>query len=227
MHAELLSESELLLLIGDSISPGNIGQLQQLQQALRQQAGSAIINSIPAYASLLVRFDPLQIAPQQFLQLAEHLLQQPVQANATAMARLVELPVCYHPDLAADLHTAAQACGISTAELAALHSGQEYRVYALGFAPGFAFSASLDERLQLPRKPQAVNVSAGAVAIAGRQTAIYPQASPGGWHVIGHCPLPMFVAGNTPPARLQPGDRLRFVAISLAQYHALREASHG
>jgi KipI family sensor histidine kinase inhibitor len=103
----------------------------------------------------------------------------------------------------------------------AAHSGVQYRVGAIGFAPGFAYLGMLDARLVLPRRSTPrTHVPAGSVAIAEQQTAIYPQASPGGWHLLGLCPWPMFSLAGTAPCRLALGDRVRFVAIDQATYCA-------
>ena len=101
-----------------------------------------------------------------------------------------------------DLAEVAQACGLGVAEVIALHSAVEYRVGAIGFAPGFAYLGELDSRLQLPRRATPrTRVPAGSLAIAERQTAVYPQASPGGWHLLGRCPLSLF---DSPENAAQP-----------------------
>jgi KipI family sensor histidine kinase inhibitor len=113
----------------------------------------------------------------------------------------------------------AQACGLSVAEVIELHSAGEYRVGAIGFAPGFAYLGELNERLALSRlATPRTGVPAGSLAIAERQTAIYPQASPGGWHLLGLCPWKLFDVRRTPPCPLALGDRVRFVSIDEARY---------
>jgi KipI family sensor histidine kinase inhibitor len=102
-----------------------------------------------------------------------------------------------------------------------LHSAREYRVGAIGFAPGFAYLGELDARLALPRRATPrVRVPAGSLAIAERQTAVYPQASPGGWHLLGRCAWPLFDAQRDPPCPLRVGDRVRFLPIDAAAWRA-------
>ena len=119
------------------------------------------------------------------------------------------------------MNQVAEACGLSVTQVIELHSAVEYRVGVIGFAPGFAYLTELDARLALPRRatPRSL-VPAGSLAIAERQTAIYPQASPGGWHLLGRCPWPMFDLQAAPPCRLVVGDRLRFVPVDQARYLA-------
>ena len=120
-----------------------------------------------------------------------------------------------------ELAAVAAACDLSVSEVIALHSGVEYRVGAIGFAPGFAYLSELDGRLALPRRSTPrTRVPAGSLAIAERQTAIYPQASPGGWHLLGRCPWSLFDWQAAQPCRLALGDRVRFVPIDARTYRA-------
>ena len=140
------------------------------------------------------------------------------EAPQFAPAPLLELPIWYAGE---DLATVAAACDLSGSEVIALHSGVEYRVGAIGFAPGFAYLSELDGRLALPRRSTPrTHVPAGSLAIAERQTAIYPQASPGGWHLLGRCPWSLFDWQAAQPCRLALGDRVRFVAIDQHTYLA-------
>jgi 5-oxoprolinase (ATP-hydrolysing) subunit B len=128
-----------------------------------------------------------------------------------ASARTFEIPVTYDGE---DLAEVARSCGLREDEVAALHAGAECTVAFVGFQPGFAYIDGLDARLHLPRRAEPrTRVPAGAVAIAGAQSAVYPFASPGGWHIIGTTQLRMFDPQREPAALLQPGDRVRFVSV--------------
>lgn len=129
----------------------------------------------------------------------------------TASARTVEIPVRYDGE---DVRAVAHACGLREDEVASLHAGARYVVAFVGFQPGFAYLDGLDRRLQLPRRAEPrTRVPAGSVAIAGAQSAVYPFASPGGWHLIGSTALRMFDPKREPAALLQAGDRVRFVPV--------------
>ena len=164
---------------------------------------------MPAYASVVVRFDPLRLLPgdaeREVIRLAKtH------GSLAPERGREVEIPTRYDgPDL---LETAERS-KLTVEELVAFHSGRAYRAYFLGFLPGFAYCGVLDPRILAPRlvRPRE-RVPAGSVAVADGQTSIYPFDSPGGWRLIGRTDVPVFDSTREPPALIRPGDRVRFVA---------------
>jgi KipI family sensor histidine kinase inhibitor len=132
------------------------------------------------------------------------------------------LPVYYAGEVGEDLESLAQHAGLSTAEVIDLHSSTEYRVYAIGFAPGFAYLGQVDERIAAPRlTTPRLKVPRGAVAIADRQTAVYPAVSPGGWNLIGRCPVRMFDPDAEPTMPVTVGDRVRFEPVSRERFLAL------
>lgn len=216
------SDSSLLAVLGNTISPEVHERVIALFRALqaRQQAG--IRNLHPAYASLLVDFDPLRISYDYVAGLVEGLAKSYQAANASE-ARAVSIPVCYDAEFGPDLGDVAAHAGISIDEVIRLHSSATYLVYFLGFSPGFAYMGGLLEKLHTPRlaTPRA-QVAAGTVGIAGSQTGVYPVDSAGGWRLIGRTPLRMFDAGANPPTRLQPGDRVKFEAIDRAAFAAIQ-----
>lgn len=165
--------------------------------------------AVPAYASVVLSFDPDTLALPDAERHAAELLRRPAAApRAAGEARTVEVATRYDgPDLA----EVAALSRVSVDELIALHSGRAYDVYFLGFLPGFAYCGRLDPRIVAPRldRPRE-RVPRGAVAIADGQTGIYPFASPGGWRLIGSTDLAVFDPSHEPPALLRPGDRVRF-----------------
>jgi KipI family sensor histidine kinase inhibitor len=136
----------------------------------------------------------------------------------------VELPVCYEPEFALDLNEVAKKAGVAPDEVVTRHAQGQYRVLMMGFAPGHAYMGGLDEKLAVPRRasPRAI-VPAGSVAIANEQTVVYPYAISGGWNVIGRTPKVLFDATRPRPSLLWPGDRVRFLAISRAEFLELQE----
>jgi len=140
-------------------------------------------------------------------------------------ARIVDIPVCYEGEHAPDLEKVAAQKGLSPKEVIEVHTGALYRVYMIGFLPGFPYLGRLDTRIEIPRKPQPEAVRAGGVGIAGMQTGIYPLDSPGGWWVIGRTPVKLFDAGAGSPALLRAGDQVRFLSISPAEFREISFAN--
>ena len=136
-----------------------------------------------------------------------------------AEGKLIELPVYYHPDVGPDLERVACNNGLTVEEVIAIHAGRDYTVCAIGFAPGFAFLADVDARIATPRheRPRA-KVVTGSVGIADRQTAVYPMDTPGGWQLIGRCPVPLYDPEQIPLSPFELGDRVRFVPVERADY---------
>jgi inhibitor of KinA len=134
---------------------------------------------------------------------------------------VVAIPVCYQGEYAPDLDWVARQKGLSGPQVVSIHTDAIYRVYMVGFLPGFSYMGMLDKQLQLARKPRPVPVAAGGVGIAGSQTGIYPLDSPGGWQIIGRTPMQLFDAAENPPVRLKAGDLVRFCPISAAEFRRL------
>jgi inhibitor of KinA len=132
--------------------------------------------------------------------------------------RLLRIPVCYEGEYAPDLESFAELAGIPPGELIQLHTAPIYRVYMIGFLPGFPYLGKVDEKLRAPRKPRPVAVKAGGVGIAGNQTGIYTLNSPGGWQIIGRTPVPLFDPSAQRPARLRIGDSIQFCPISTGEF---------
>lgn len=221
MRLEPAGAEALLLVLAEQPQADLPLRLAQLAQRLRTELGSLVTDLVPGWTGLLIHYDLLRCDPQSLAARITPLLEQWLseQSLPSAGERLHELPVCYDGE---DLEAVAQACGLTVAQVVELHAGCEYRVGAIGFAPGFAYLGELDARLALPRRATPrVRVPVGSLAIAERQTAIYPQASPGGWHLIGRCPLRLFDPSRQPPSPFQQGDRVRFVAIDAQAFGRL------
>lgn len=170
--------------------------------------------TVPGYATLLVRYNPLAMDYAQALELVRR------EAERVALAplpepRRVEVPVYYGGEHGPDLEDVARHCGLTPAEVVRLHAAGEYPVYLIGFTPGFPYLGGMDPRLATPRlvtpRPR---VPAGSVGIAGPQTGIYSIDSPGGWRIIGWTPLRLFDPAADPPALLRPGDVVVFRQVS-------------
>lgn len=215
---------------GSRVSANVSAQVQQaeqlIRQAMQQELAQNIIDLVPSYASLMVMFNMMTTDHHTILNKLRTLLQQ-VDHHSTEQgdaneANIVELPVYYSNESGPDLSVIAQRAQLTVEQVIELHQAQEYRVYAIGFAPGFAYLGEVDERIAAPRlSTPRMKVPKGAVAIADRQTAIYPSVSPGGWNIIGLCPIDMFDANATPTMPVNVGDRVKFKAISKEEFFSL------
>jgi inhibitor of KinA len=217
------------LVLGDRIAPEVVDTVTALdrQVAASHQAGElpGLIETVPSFCSLTVIYDPLQTSRQQLLAALEQLPPADTLRRSSA-SRLWRLPVCYEGDCGPDLEATAAALGISVETLIDQHRQAEYRVYTLGFLPGFPFMGDLPSALQLPRRREPrLRVAPGSVAIAGALTAIYPSESPGGWHLLGQCAVPLFDSARPQPSLLQPGDRVCFTAVNAAEHRRLQQAA--
>lgn len=215
-----LGDSALVLAFAPRIDSDINHRVHAIASALLASLGSNRVECVPAYHTLTVHFDLMQ---DDFETLAALTVGMPEESgNALQSARQIAIPVCYDARLAPDLAAVAERAGLSTETLVRLHSTADYRVYFLGFKPGFAYLGGLPEALHIPRRASPrLSVPAGAVGIGGAQTGIYPSASPGGWQLIGRTPLSLFNVQKSPPSLLQPGDRLKVEVITFAEFIAL------
>ena len=240
-------DAALTIEFGRAIDPAVAARVARLDRrvAALVAAGAlpGVVETVPTFRSLAVLIDPLVTDPET---VAARLLgsdeagvgidaprDAPRDADARhadardvrapePVPRLWTLPVRYGGEHGPDLDAVARATGLSADEVIDLHAGTEVGVYMLGFLPGYAFLGDTDVRLRLPRRDEPrTRVPAGSVAVATSLTGVYPVDSPGGWHLLGHCPVPMFDAAASPPALLAPGDRVRFRAVDAAEHAAI------
>jgi KipI family sensor histidine kinase inhibitor len=205
------SDRALLVVFGDAITTAAGRDVRVLHAWLRDEPQDAIVDLHPAYATLLIRYDPLRCDPdalaREIARRAENLSGRPERAP-----RSFEIPVRYGGAFGPDLEEVARVTGLSAEAVVAAHAGAAYDVRFIGFSPGFPYLAGLPERLATPRREAPrVHVPAGSVAIAGLQAGIYPVRSPGGWSIIGRTDFVLFDPKQEPGAILAPGDRVRFV----------------
>ncbi len=195
--------------------------VQQATQLIQQHLSADIVDLIPSYGSILVMFNLLEIDHHHLRNKLKKLLEN-CGTQLAKQGKLIELPVYYSLESGQDLPRIAEKSKLSIDEVIHLHQTQEYRVYAIGFAPGFAYLGEVDERIAMPRlSTPRLKVPKGAVAIADRQTAVYPAQSPGGWNIIGLCPVDMFNPEAKPIMTVSVGDRVKFIAINRDEFLAL------
>lgn len=206
-------DAALSLELGDGIDAATNARVRALDLALARDPFPGFLESVPAYRSLLVLFDPARAGAAAA---GEALLRLAARADAPAApGRLHRIPTLYGGEAGPDLADLARRRGIAPQEVVALHASREYTAFMLGFTPGFAYLGLLPEALDTPRRATPrVRVPAGSVAVAGLQTAVYPVASPGGWNLIGRTSLRLFDPALDPPALLAPGDRVVFAPVA-------------
>ena len=176
---------------------------------------------VVGYCSVTVYFDPLRVDGDD---LKSHLLRLATNLPdiGDTVGAEIDVDVCYGGEYGPDLADVAARAGLSEAEVIAIHAARTYRVYVVGFIPGFPYMASVDERLALPRRASPrMRVPAGSVAIAAGQTGIYPRETPGGWHLIGRTRVKPYDRARANPFLFKPGDRVRFHSVDRAHFEGL------
>ena len=192
----------------------------RIAEGVRQRRIRGVRDVVPTFRSVAVFFDPLAT---DLTTIVEALEERSDQRQPREAGRVVEVPVVYGGDAGPDLASIANDAGLTPEAVVARHASRAYRVFMLGFLPGFPYMAPVDEAIAAPRRPAPrARVPAGSVGIAGQQTGIYPRESPGGWQIIGRTPLELFDAGKTPPALLAPGDTVRFVPVESDRAEGVR-----
>jgi inhibitor of KinA len=216
------SEQALLVYLGEEIGGAAHERVVRLLRLLQSEPIKWLRNIQPAYCSLLITFDAAAVDHAE-VQAKISEIEKRAEKMPARKARLVEVPVCYGGEFGPDLEDVAAQRGLQAEKIVELHISRTYHVYFLGFAPGFAYLGDLAEeiatpRLETPRK----EVAAGSVGIAGRQTAIYPLATPGGWQLIGRTPLEIFRKDREPMGLIVIGDQVRFRPVTRAEFLAMR-----
>jgi len=208
-----MGDRSLLVELGETISPEVNCRVQQLMLRLQQARLPGVREFAPGYRSLLVVFDPLAISPAVLKTRITEVAVQPG-SSGLPQAKLITVPVFYGGNYGPDLEWVSGHLGISTAEVIRFHTETVYRVYMIGFTPGYPYMGELPEALAIPRRSTPrTRVPKGSVGIAQRQTGIYPVASPGGWQIIGWTPIELFDPDRQLPSLLEMGDQVKFDAV--------------
>jgi inhibitor of KinA len=206
--------------LADEINAEINTRIRALSVALDRERVPGIVDLVPTYRSLLVYYDPIQV---DVAQLQDTILSlSDVEQAALPRPRVLHIPTHYGGEHGPDMEFVARHTGLAPEEVAAIHSGTDYRVYMMGFNTGFPYLGGMSPRIAVPRlETPRLAVPAGSVAIAQQQTGIYPVESPGGWRVIGRSPVRLFDARREPPVAVEAGDYLRFDPIDEARYREI------
>jgi len=206
-----LGDAALLIQLGDEIDLTVNQRVHDLAAILVASPMEGFIETVPAYETLLLHYDPLISTYAKISKWVRAKLEH-VENTELRKPRHVQVPVRYGGEFGVDLESVASNCGLSVEDIIRLHSARTYTVYMMGFTPGFPYMGKLDDAIIMPRlQTPRTRVPAGSVAIAGSQTGIYPIDSPGGWQLIGWTPLQLFDLESESPFLFSPGDEVKFV----------------
>ncbi len=209
----------LLIEYPEKIAPEINAAVSQFWKQIEEQNNEGIVSIIPTYRSLLVEYDPLTWQPTDLQTKIEDIVRHNEGDAMVTAGRLVSLPVLYGGEHGPDLADVAVYNDLTPTEVIKIHTANTYRVYMLGFNPGYPYMGGLDPRIAMPRlEVPRTKVPAGSVAIGGEQTGVYSTISPGGWRLIGHTPIPLFDPQLADPVLLRPGDNIRFQSITEEDY---------
>ncbi|MBN2898971.1 MAG: 5-oxoprolinase subunit PxpB [Clostridia bacterium] len=218
----------IAVVFGDKISDTLNRQVHRFTDDLRGKRLVGILDIIPSYCSVLIHYDPLQIDHTSLVSIIETY----VGSSDNQMDEgydVVYLPVLYGGAYGMDIGTVAAVNNLTLEDVIRLHTVPYYRIYMIGFKAGFPYLGGLLEALETPRlKTPRIKVKAGSVGIAGKQTGIYPQDSPGGWQLIGQMPIPLIDWNHPDVALLKPGQYVKFYSVDEETYQALlQQVSQG
>lgn len=218
---EIAGVDTVTLYFGSRIDPELVEPIRRAADALKTTLGSRLVDAVPSYTTLLLRYDLLKDDLASLIADVAGVLDDLSQMKGSELADsdIIEVPVFYHSSVGPDLPVLAKRAGLSVDEVIKKHSERVYRVFAIGFAPGFAYLGEVAPELSIPRlaTPRA-KVPAGTLGIADTQTALYPIVSPGGWNLIGRTPLTLFDQARDRPSLLEAGQAVRFRPIGQQEY---------
>lgn len=216
----------VLVEYGDGIDPAVNEKVRAAATLLRRNLPEGVLDVIPAYRSLSLRYDPLLTSLER-LSLALEELEGHLREVEIPPPRVVEIPVLYGGEQGPDLVVVAAHSGLAPEEVVAIHTGTDYPIYMIGFTPGFCYLGGLDTRIATPRRetPRTL-LPGGSVGIAETQTGIYPVDSPGGWQIIGRTPLRLFAPERENPFLYEAGDRIRFVPIAESEFDRIHQEEY-
>lgn len=234
-----LGDSAVLVKLGEAIDEDTHRKVKRLADHLRLHPLEGMVEAVPAFTSVTVFYDPVRLyavpgtsvrggmagsrlddpLPYEQIVRALRLVLEGLEESGCAESEVVEIPVCYGDEFGPDLDEVAERNGLRPDDVIRIHASVDYKVYMIGFAPGFPYLGGMDKRIAAPRRSTPrLAIPAGSVGIAGEQTGLYPLETPGGWQLIGRSPLTLFRPDSVPPTLLRMGQTVRFYPISRTEY---------
>jgi inhibitor of KinA len=221
-----LGDSAILIDFGNELNESINQKVLAIFRKIKDQNMHGVLDVVPAYSSLTIHYDVMKIiekaGSRSVFDFITNEVKKIIEDNNEIIFEengKISIPVCYDEEFGIDIAYLANKKNLSVEDVIELHTSKTYRVYMIGFLPGFAYMGSVDQKIQIPRKENPrKKIEAGSVGIAGEQTGIYPLQSPGGWQIIGRTPLQLFNKEKKEPVLLQPGDEIKFFSISKDEF---------
>ena len=221
MKIKAAGDRGLLVELGETIHESINRKVMELDRKISAGNIEGITETVPSFCSVLVCYDPLLTDYESLKRRIEELLKT-VKEGEMSVGKIVEIPVCYGGELGPDLSFVAEHSKCKEREVIRIHSQRDYRIYMLGFLPGFPYLGGLDERIHTPRLAvPRKQIPAGSVGIGGEQTGVYPIESPGGWQLIGRTPYKLFDPNRLKEPLYKAGDAIRFIPITMREYYKI------
>ncbi|MBE5924957.1 MAG: 5-oxoprolinase subunit PxpB [Lachnospiraceae bacterium] len=198
-------------------------KVQRLADFIRSQNISGIRELLPTFRSLMIFYNSNVISYKKLIGEIKH-FKNDKDEGVAEKKKILCVPCCYGSDYGPDLKEMSSRLGMSTEEIIKLHSQSDYKIYMLGFLPGFTYLGGLDKRIHMPRlDTPRTSIPAGSVGIGGNQTGVYPVASPGGWWLIGNTPIEFYNPQREMPVLCNAGEYIRFIPISISDYESIQK----
>ena len=212
-------DSALVVEFGNKIDEQINAYVHALAEKIEQQHMDGVIEVVPTFRSVLIYYDMYSFSYQEMEKKMIRVAQE-LQEDGKMVKKIIKIPCCYGARFGQDLADMEKITGLSRDEIIEIHSSVDYKIYMLGFLPGFVYLGGMDKRIEAPRlKEPRVKINKGAIGIGGSQTGIYPMDSPGGWRLIGATPVELYNPDRKEPILLKAGEYIRFVPISLTDYY--------
>lgn len=225
VEVEQVSEDTIIVRFADEINPRWPFVIREFKKRVLKRWKSGIIDWVSSYASVMIQYDLLRLPLEEEIEALRQLASAVVVSDIVEKANTTKvLPICFDESFALDLGELCRSARKTSGEWKEIYLGNEYVVYAVGFKPGFPYMGEIDEAIASSRhaEPRQM-VPQGSVGIADRQTGVYPDDSPGGWNIIGNCPLKMWEVEKIPSSLLQAGDCVKWVEIDLDVHREITE----
>ena len=218
----IYSSNSILITYNSDINSDLIQVLSSLKSKLEIDFEEYLIDTVQSINSLLVVFDSNKISVDDF-----YIKVKSIKTGKTKnklKSKIWEVPVCYDPSYASDLEEFSKSKNLSKQDVIKIHKSKVYDIMSMGFLPGFMYLGNTDNRLYCERKPRpSLNIKKGSIGLALNQTCIYPQDSPGGWHIIGSSPINFFDLKYKSPCFAKPADKIKFIEISKSRYESIKK----
>ncbi len=221
MDYQNYGDNAVLITFGNVINEETHFKIVNFVNCLKRNKIVGVLEYIPAYTTITIQYNPLQIAYDELITLLRNMK---YNSDKKVKGKSIKIPVCYDATFSVDIYEIISYSGLTKQEIIKIHTSTEYLVYMLGFTPGFFYLGGMDERLYCPRKKNPrLEIEAGSVGIAGSQTGIYSVNSPGGWQLIGKTPYKIFDKTRKENYFLvNQSDRVQFYEISLKEYKKMQ-----